>query len=64
MWRDIGLGDWLFNMDEESEIPGITPTVLKMLTERERSLSKVEQARKFVHERQERMLDVLEENLT
>ena len=28
MWRDIGLGDWLFDLDKESEIPGIVPAVL------------------------------------
>lgn len=59
MWRDIGLGDWLFNMDEEDAIPGITPAVLKMLTQREESLRKVAEAQKFVRERQKRMADAL-----
>jgi hypothetical protein len=25
MWRNIGLGEWLFNLDEESEIPASSP---------------------------------------
>jgi hypothetical protein len=33
MWRDIGLGEWLFNLDEESEIPGIVPAVLALAKE-------------------------------
>ncbi|MDO4570305.1 MAG: polysaccharide pyruvyl transferase family protein [Planctomycetia bacterium] len=58
MWRDIGLGDWLFNLDEEDEIPGITPAVLKMLTDRDLSRQKVAAAQKFVRERQKRMSEV------
>lgn len=30
MWRDIGLDDWLLNLDAEQEIEGILPTVLAM----------------------------------
>lgn len=63
MWRDIGLGEWLFNMDEESEIPGITPAVLDMLTNRVASLEKVEKARQFVLKRQERMAEALKNNI-
>ncbi|MBO5437386.1 MAG: polysaccharide pyruvyl transferase family protein, partial [Thermoguttaceae bacterium] len=64
MWRDIGLGEWLFNMDEESEIPGITPAVLEMLTRREESLAKVAKAQEFVRARQTRMGEALAEALS
>ncbi len=30
MWRDIGLGDWLFDFDKEEEIPRLVPAVLAM----------------------------------
>src|SRR5262249_12957943 len=30
MWRDIGLGEWLFDMDKEDEIKQIAPTVLAL----------------------------------
>lgn len=63
MWRDIGLEDWLFNMDQEDEIPGITPAVLKMLTDRETSLEKVAAAQKIVLARQKRMADALAASL-
>ncbi len=59
MWRDIGLGDWLFNMDEETEIPRLAPTVLEMLTHPDESLEKVRKAQIFVHEHQARMCAVL-----
>ncbi|MBE6425913.1 MAG: polysaccharide pyruvyl transferase family protein [Planctomycetaceae bacterium] len=64
MWRDIGLGDWLFNMDEEAEIPGIMPAVLEMLTRREESLAKVAKAQEFVRARQTRMAKVLADVLS
>lgn len=51
-------------MDEESEIPRIVPTVFDMLTDGEAALARTKRARRFVLERQERMLEVLEENLT
>lgn len=63
MWRDIGLGDWLFNLDEEAEIPGIVPAVLKMLANRELSRQKVAAAQKFVAERQKRMGEALNAEL-
>ena len=30
MWRDIGLGDWLFDMDVDAEVARIVPTVLEL----------------------------------
>jgi polysaccharide pyruvyl transferase WcaK-like protein len=52
MWRDIGLGDWLFDFDREEETTRLAPAVMAMLRNRADSLSKVEQARKFVDARQ------------
>ena len=31
MWRDIGLGDWLFDFDREEEIQRLVPAVLAMV---------------------------------
>jgi polysaccharide pyruvyl transferase WcaK-like protein len=31
MWRDIGLGDWLFDFDNDEEIKGLVPAVLARL---------------------------------
>ena len=52
MWRDIGLSDWLFNMDEESEIPGILPAVLAMAKDPAVAKAKAMKAREFVQKRQ------------
>ena len=52
MWRDIGLGDWLFDFDREEETKRLVPAVLEMLTNRSVALRKVEQARSFVLQRQ------------
>lgn len=52
MWRDIGLGDWLFDFDREEETKRLAPAVLEMLTNRTGALRKVEQARNFVLKRQ------------
>jgi hypothetical protein len=30
MWRDIGLGDWLFDLDQEDEVKKVAPAVLAM----------------------------------
>jgi hypothetical protein len=30
MWRDIGLGDWLFDLDKEDELARVADTVLAM----------------------------------
>lgn len=59
MWRDIGLGEWLFDMDQEEEIPKITPAVLDMVQNREASLEKVRKAQTIVRQRQDRMGEVL-----
>jgi hypothetical protein len=48
MWRDIGLGDWLFDFDRDEETKRLGPAVVEMLTNRAGALRKVEQARKFV----------------
>ncbi|HYE31998.1 MAG TPA: polysaccharide pyruvyl transferase family protein [Methylomirabilota bacterium] len=52
MWRDIGLGDWLFDFDREEDIQRFTPTVLEMLSNRAGALAKVNQAQQFVQQRQ------------
>ena len=52
MWRDIGLGDWLFDFDRDEEIRRFVPALLDMLTNRPAALRKVEQAKNFVAQRQ------------
>ncbi len=52
MWRDIGLGEWLFDMDNEAEIPGIVPAVLALAKDPATAKAKAMKARDFVQQRQ------------
>lgn len=59
MWRDIGLGEWLFNMDEETEIPGILPAVLAMAKDPAAAKAKAVKAKEFVQKRQQETMDIV-----
>ncbi|MES2595968.1 MAG: polysaccharide pyruvyl transferase family protein [Verrucomicrobiota bacterium] len=61
MWRDIGLGEWLFNIDEESEIPGILPAVLAMAKDPAAAKAKAEKARDLVNELQRKSMEKVKE---
>jgi hypothetical protein len=63
MWRDIGLGKWLFNLDEESDIPGIVPAVLAMAKDPAAAKAKAMKARAFVEERQRHTMQVLDRTI-
>lgn len=52
MWRDIGLGDWLFDFDKEAEIERYVPTVLALAQDRTAAVAKAAKAREFVLQRQ------------
>ena len=52
MWKDIGLGEWLFDLDDETQLPGIVPAVLTMAKDRAASLAKVGKAQAIVQARQ------------
>src|SRR5688572_18795612 len=52
MWRDIGLGDWLFDMDQPSDVERLTPTVLELARNPEAARAKAAKAREFVEKRQ------------
>lgn len=52
MWRDIGLGDWLFDFDKEGEIKGVVPAVLAMAKDPAGSKAKARTALEFVRGRQ------------
>lgn len=63
MWRDIGLGDWLFDLDQPEDHARIAPTVLKMVTDLEDAQAKVNQARMFVEKRQQESMAELKRHL-
>ena len=59
MWRDIGLGDWLFDFDQEAEIARYVPAVLAMAKNPAAARFKIGNARKFVAQRQRETMIVL-----
>lgn len=63
MWRDIGLGEWLFNLDEESEIPGIVPAVVAMARDPAAAKAKAAKAGEVVRARQRAMTDELKKHV-
>jgi polysaccharide pyruvyl transferase WcaK-like protein len=63
MWRDIGLGDWLFDLDKEDEIPRIVPAVLTMAKDPTAAKAKIADARSLVQKRQRETMAVLESQL-
>ena len=52
MWRDIGLGDWLFDLDQPADHERIVPAVLAMARDPAAAKAKAAQARVFVEQRQ------------
>lgn len=63
MWRDIGLGDWLFDFDKEKEIEGLVPAVLAMANNPAAAKEKAAKARAFVEQRQRETMAVVRRSL-
>lgn len=63
MWRDIGLGDWLFDMDDTNDVARLTPTVLSLANDPEGAKAKAAKAFAFVQERQRATMEVLTRSL-
>jgi len=59
MWRDIGLGDWLFDFDQEEDLKKFAPKVLEMAQKHGLFSRKARAARKRVHKLQERSMAVV-----
>jgi hypothetical protein len=62
MWRDIGLGEWLFDFDDEKSIPGLTAAVLSMAKNPSAAKAKVHKAQEFVRRRQQETMAVVKEH--
>lgn len=63
MWRDIGLGDWLFNLDKPDEVARIAPTVLAIAKDPLAAKAKAEKAREIVRERQKETYGIFASSL-
>lgn len=63
MWRDIGLGDWLFDFDREEEIQRFVPAVLAMVQDPAAARARAAKARAMVEQRQQETMAVVGNHL-
>ena len=63
MWNDLGLGEWLFDFDSSLDRQRFPDSVLKMVTERERTEKLVRNARAMIQERFNFFADFLKKTL-
>ncbi|WP_442508208.1 polysaccharide pyruvyl transferase family protein [Novipirellula sp. SH528] len=64
MWQDIGLGDWLFDLDIEDQSAKIPDAVVAMASDFTAAKAKTEAARQFVQKRQRETMQVLANQFT
>ena len=62
--RDIGLGDWLFDMDSADDVARITKTVLALAQDPAASKAKAAKARDFVQQRQRETMAIVAKQFT
>jgi polysaccharide pyruvyl transferase WcaK-like protein len=63
MWRDIGLGDWLFDLDQEAEVARLAPTVLALAQDPGAAKIKAARALAVVRQRQKAVFSVVDKEL-
>ncbi len=63
MWKDIGLSEWLFDMDDEAQVKGIVPAVLEIAKDPLTAKKKASTANKFVRQRQKEAMTQLNKSL-
>ena len=59
MWRDIGLGDWLFDLDDAAQLKRVAPAVLAMAQDPAAAKARAARARAFVAQRQRATIAIL-----
>lgn len=64
MWKDIGLGDWLFDMDKEEDRGRVAAAVLAMARDPEAARRRARGAQQFVGRRQAETMEILHEQLS
>lgn len=63
MWRDVGLGEWLFDLDTPEDVARITPAVLDMIENPVKSRAKVKKAMKLVDRLFKKTMGVLKKDI-
>lgn len=64
MWRDIGLAEWLFDMDNEDEVKRLPATVLALAQDLGAARGRTREARVFVQKEQEKTMRTIKKALT
>ncbi|MBI5769346.1 MAG: polysaccharide pyruvyl transferase family protein [Verrucomicrobia bacterium] len=59
MWRDIGLGDWLFDLDRDADRARLTATVLALAKDPAAARAKTAKARAYVQQRQRETMAIV-----
>lgn len=59
MWKDIGLGDWLFDFDQPDQVARLKGTVLDLIRNPQAARDRVAEAREFVRQRQTETMQVV-----
>lgn len=59
MWRDIGLSDWLFDLDQPEELARVASAALALAKDPAAAKAKAAKAREFVRERQRATMAIL-----
>ncbi len=63
MWRDIGLNEWLFDLDNAEDYERIPATILSLATDPSAAKAKAETARAFVRKKQDEEFATLKKAL-
>jgi polysaccharide pyruvyl transferase WcaK-like protein len=63
MWRDIGLGNWLFDLDNEAEVARVVPTIMEIARQPKEAKAEAARARAYVEKRQRETMGVLRREL-
>ena len=63
MWRDIGLNEWLFDMDIPEDVERVVPTVLAIAKNPAAAKEKAMKALSFVEKRQTETISILAKHL-
>ncbi|QDV41013.1 Polysaccharide pyruvyl transferase [Stieleria neptunia] len=63
MWDDIGLGEWLFNLDDPADVPNIVPAILEMARNPASARQKAQAAQQRVQRHQAETMAILRDEL-
>jgi hypothetical protein len=63
MWRDIGLGDWLFDFDQPEDLVRVVPAALALAKDPAAAKEKAAKALAFVQQRQRETMHILRRSI-